>query len=119
MTRSEKKEQIQKIKRIIQSTPNKRAGLKFTYIEMKGTFLQISHTPHAMTANCQKEFDDRMVEMGFPTAEELKEMFEVMEEKGSVDNHYYLELRMKAVDRNKIKQIRGQRIGNIPNAIKI
>ena len=117
MTVSEKKAEITRIKKIVASTPGRMTGIMFTYAEISGPFLTISHMagPHDRTMEIVNE---RLIEMGFPTTDKLKEMFEIMAETGSPESSYMLKVRMKAIDRNKIKQLRGRKMNNIPNSIK-
>jgi hypothetical protein len=116
MTYLEKKTEIARIKKIINSFPTRKAAIKFTYVEVQGPFLQISHTAGAYDGT-KKFMNDRLLEMGIPTTDDLKEMFEVVTEKGDCKNHYFLELRMKAVDRDKVKIVRARKMGNITNNI--
>ena len=117
MTVSEKKAEISNIKKIIASSTGNMCGIKFTYVELAGPFLTISHMAGPRDTTMEI-INERLMEMGFPTTDKLKEMFEVMAENGSPKNSYMLKVRMKAIDRNKITQLRGRKMNNIPNHIK-
>lgn len=116
MNLSEKKELIKNIKNIVSSRSNS-IGIQFTYVELEGPFLKVSHNAGAHDKT-MKIIDDRLVEMGLPTTNELKEYFDVVLESGDPASSYTLKVRMKAVDRNRIKHLRGRKMANIPNSIK-
>ena len=116
MTLQEKKKEIARIKKIINSTPSKKAGVRYTFAELTGTFLQIGHTACSDDGDFET-INNRLMELGIPTLDELREMFDVTKEKGSPSNHYYIEFRMRAIDRNRIVQARGPKLTNHSNAI--
>jgi hypothetical protein len=115
MTVTEKKETIARIKKIVGAKGNM-LGIHFTYAELSGPFLTISHMAGAHDKT-MKIVNERLMEMGLPTVEELKEMFEIIKESGDPETSYTLKVRMKAIDRNKITQLRGRKMSNIPNHI--
>lgn len=116
MTIEQKKSEIERIKRIINSTTNRKAAIKFTYVELQGSFLSVSHTAMAKDGSFES-INDRLIQLGIPTLEELKSMFSAIKEKGSPTNHYFIEFRMKATDFDLVKQVKARRMGNISNSI--
>ena len=96
MTRDEKKTVIAKIKKLIQASPSRKVGRQYTYVELDGPFLKVTHTagPKDITFEI---IDERLVDMGFPTLDILKDLFEVYKENGNPNDYYYLIVRLKAV----------------------
>lgn len=113
---AKKKTEIERIKKIISSTPNRRAAIKFTCVEIDGPFLTVTHTA-GKEGKTFEEIDNRLIEMGIPTINELKELFGTYEEKGKPENHYVYIARMKALDPNKVKMAKARKLGNITNKI--
>ena len=113
---AKKKVEIERIKKIINSTPNRRAAIKFTCVEIAGPFLTVTHTA-GKEGTTFEDIDNRLIEMGIPTIDELKELFGTYEEKGDAKNHYVYTARMKALDPNKVKMVKARKLGNITNKI--
>ena len=109
---------IEKVKNIVSSSPGRKIGIKYTYVDFVGPFLRITHTARAEDGNIQS-IDERLQDMDLPTTQEMREFFEVYSEKGNPASHYILMFRLKAIDRNKVRQAKAQKMNNIPNSIKI
>ena len=117
MTVTEKKNEIARIKNIVNTAPGHKPSIQFTSVSIEGPFLIVNHTASKDDKSIEA-VDQRLVELGFPTTGKLKEMFEVMKESGDGSVYYDLKVRMKSIDRNKITQLRSRKLNNIPNNVK-
>ena len=76
------------------NSKNYRRDVGFTKIIIKNNILSITHGGN-MGDSIERSVDPNLEMIGFPTIEELKKKYEVIEEEGSPDYFWSIEFKIK------------------------